>query len=222
MQSLMRLYDEKDTRHILTGQFGVAAEGCVMLVGFDGRERIVDAQYGEALKILDHACAKDLGEDPGKNWWEGRYKSYYPPNDYIAYPWMTAVTDTVAPYEDIETIYRAMKGAVEEGFREWGAEFHAHFSHWYDWGTSFYPTFLIKRYPDDRHEALRLYNRVLDAAARASIGNGGVINEHHGIGLRSGRLMRWMYGDRYDLAVEIKRALDPNNIMNPGKLGLGD
>jgi alkyldihydroxyacetonephosphate synthase len=112
--------------------------------------------------------------------------------------------------------------AVEEGFAPWGAEFHAHFSHWYDWGTSFYPTFLLKEYPADKREAMRLYNRILDAAARASVDNGGVINEHHGIGLRSGRLMRMIYGDRYELAVTIKQALDPKNIMNPGKLGLGD
>lgn len=222
MPSLIRLYDEKDTRHILKKQFGVEADGCVMLVGFDGRTRIVEAQYEEAREILEQAGAKDLGEDPGKNWWEGRYKSYYPPNDYIAYPWMTAVTDTVAPYENIETIYVEMKKAVEEGFAQWGAEFHAHFSHWYDWGTSFYPTFLLKEYPADKREAMRLYNRILDAAARASVHNGGVINEHHGIGLRSGRLMRLIYGDRYELAVDIKRALDPKNIMNPGKLGLGD
>ncbi|MBN1532062.1 MAG: FAD-binding oxidoreductase [Spirochaetes bacterium] len=220
--SLMRLYDEKDTGHILTKQFGVDAQGCVMLVGFDGRGRVVDAQYEDAREILEAAGARDLGEDPGKNWWEGRYKSYYPPNDYIAYPWMTAVTDTVAPYEDIERIYHEMRRAVEEGFAQWGAQFHAHFSHWYDWGASFYPTFLLKEYPEDTREAMRLYNRILDAAARASVDNGGVINEHHGIGLRSGRLMRLIYGERYDLAVDIKRALDTQNIMNPGKLGLGD
>jgi alkyldihydroxyacetonephosphate synthase len=76
--------------------------------------------------------------------------------------------------------------------------------------------------PEDKKEALSLYNRILDACERASIDNGGVINEHHGIGMRSGRLMREIYGESYDLALLIKRALDPHNLMNPGKLGLGD
>ena len=62
---------------------------------------------------------------------------------------MTAVTDTVAPYEDIENVYRAMKSAVEDGFSEYGAVFHAHFSHWYDWGTSIYPSFMIKDTPEE-------------------------------------------------------------------------
>ena len=54
-----------------------------------------------------------------------------------------------------------------------------------------------------------------------SIANGGVVNEHHGVGLRFGRLLKEAYGEGYDLALVIKQGLDPNNIMNPGKLGLG-
>jgi hypothetical protein len=57
-----------------------------MLVGFDGQTRIVEAQYEEARIFWNRPGAKDLGEEPGKNWWEGRYKSYYPPNDYIVIP----------------------------------------------------------------------------------------------------------------------------------------
>jgi len=222
MPSLMRLYDEADTRHILKNQFDLNQEGCTLLLGFDGLERIVNAQMEVAFDILTEAGGKDIGDELGKTWWANRYKSYYPPNDYICEPWMTAVPDTIAPYEAIERIYWAMKKTVEEGFKQWGARFHAHFSHWYDWGTSLYPTFLIKNVPDDREVALNLFNGLLDTCERASIRNGGVINEHHGIGMRSGRLMREIYGESYDLALTIKRALDPHNIMNPGKLGLGD
>ncbi len=218
---LLRLYDERDSTHIMKDQFSVDVEGCVMLIGFDGPAKVVEAQQEVAYELLSDARAKDLGEEPGKNWWTGRYKSYYPPNDYIAYPWMTAVVDTVAPYEIIEKIYRAMKAAIEQGFKEWEAVFHAHFSHWYEWGTSFYPTFLLKKYPDDKRQALRLYNRIMDAAIRASIDNGGIINEHHGIGIKNGRMMREVYGESYELARTIKDALDPKRILNPGKLGLG-
>ena len=219
---LLRLYDESDSQHILKGQFALDVAGCVLFLGFDGPEKIVRVQDEIAFEIMTSLGGRDLGEKPALAWWDGRYKSYYPPNDYIAYPWMTAVTDTVAPYERIEGAYHAMKRAVEDGFREWNAAFHAHFSHWYDWGASFYPTFLLKEYPKDTREALALFNRVLDAAVRASIGNGGVVNEHHGIGLKNARFMREIYGDGYELARAIKKALDPNAIMNPGKLGLGE
>ncbi len=219
--SLLRLYDQEDTQKILKTQYGLDEEGCCLIMGFDGLEELVDVQERLALDILIESGAKDLGEDLARNWWDNRYRSYYPPNDYIYHPWMTSVMDTVAPYEKIEAIYWEMKSAVEDGFKEWNAEFHAHFSHWYDWGASFYPSFLIKEYPSDVTEALRLYNRVLETAIRRSVDNGGVINEHHGVGLRLGRLLREAYGESYDLARTIKRGLDPNNIMNPGKLGLG-
>jgi alkyldihydroxyacetonephosphate synthase len=219
---LLRLYDEKDSAHILKSQFDLEVAGCVLLIGFDGLQRIVRVQEEVAYEMLKRAGGRDLGEKPGLAWWEGRYKSYYPPNDFIAYPWMTAVTDTVGPYEKIEAIYAAMKAAVEEGFKEWNAGFFAHFSHWYPWGTSIYPTFLVKDYPKDNREAFRLFNRIMDAAIRAAIANGGVVNEHHGIGLKSGRFLREAYGEGFELHRRIKQALDPNNIMNPGKLGLGE
>jgi alkyldihydroxyacetonephosphate synthase len=220
--SLLRLYDERDTHKILKGQFGLDQEGCCLLLGFDGLERMVDVSLSLAADIVLAAGATDLGPNLAQNWWDNRYRSYYPPNDYIYHPWMTAVMDTVAPYERIEAVYWAMKFAVEDGFRDWNAEFHAHFSHWYDWGTSFYPSFVIKEYPADPRQAFRLYNQVLDRALDASLQGGGVINEHHGVGLRIGRLMKEAYGEGYELARALKRVLDPNNIMNPGKLGLGE
>jgi alkyldihydroxyacetonephosphate synthase len=221
LPSMLRLYDEKDTQNILKKQYGLEEEGCILLISFDGLKKIVDVHEEVALEILAAAGGMDLGEKPARTWWENRYRSYYPPNDYIYYPWMTAVLDTVAPYEKIEAIYQGMKFAVEDGFKDWGAEFHAHFSHWYDWGTSFYPSFVIPKYPAEHRDAIRLYNQVIDRAVSVSLSLGGVVNEHHGIGLRFGRLMAEAYGESYNLARVIKRALDPNQIMNPGKLGLG-
>jgi len=220
--SLMRLYDEVDTAHILKDQFDLAVDGSVLLLGFDGLRSVVDVLVAESAKILAASGAKDLGETTARRWWENRYRSYYPPKDYIYYPWMMAVMDTVAPYEKIEAIYREMKAAVEVGFADYEATFHAHFSHWYDWGTSFYPSFVLKKVPGSEEEALRVYSRIVKASVRASIANGGVVNEHHGIGLRLASLMQEQYGEGYELARRIKRALDPNGIMNPGKLGLGE
>jgi alkyldihydroxyacetonephosphate synthase len=46
-----------------------------------------------------------------------------------------------------------------------------------------------------------------------------VINEHHGVGLKLGRLMKDLYGPAFNILGGIKQTLDPNNIMNPGKMG---
>ena len=49
---------------------------------------------------------------------------------------------------------------------------------------------------------------------------GGVLNEHHGIGLKLGYLMREQFGPAFRIIQGMKNLLDPNGIMNPGKLGL--
>ena len=49
---------------------------------------------------------------------------------------------------------------------------------------------------------------------------GGVINDHHGVGLKLAPYMERQHGAALGAMRRIKAALDPNGIMNPGKLGL--
>lgn len=51
---------------------------------------------------------------------------------------------------------------------------------------------------------------------------GGAMEYCHGVGLRLAPLMRREHGSGLSVLQRIKRELDPNGIMNPGKLGLWD
>jgi alkyldihydroxyacetonephosphate synthase len=82
-----------------------------------------------------------------------------------------------------------------------------------------YARFIVEHPPQDPDEATLYYNRIWDLAIRAAIREGGVINEHHGVGLKLGRLMKDLYGPAFPVLTDIKKVLDPNNIMNPGKMG---
>ena len=120
----------------------------------------------------------------------------------------------------IEKIYWAMKKAVESNFPQ--AKFIAHFSHWYEWGCMIYDRFIIdgKDVPQDPVEAMRLHNAVWTLGVRTAIENGGVVNDHHGVGIKLGRLMKEQYGPAMQVFEGLKKSLDPNGIMNPYKLGL--
>ena len=48
-----------------------------------------------------------------------------------------------------------------------------------------------------------------------------MINEHHGVGLKMARHVRPQYGPAFQVIEGLKNALDPYNIMNPGKMGFG-
>jgi alkyldihydroxyacetonephosphate synthase len=82
-----------------------------------------------------------------------------------------------------------------------------------------YDRFIIDKPPQDPREALQLHTEIWAKSARASIQNGGVLNDHHGIGFKLGWLMPELYGPAWPVMQGIKDAVDPQGIMNPGKLG---
>jgi alkyldihydroxyacetonephosphate synthase len=49
---------------------------------------------------------------------------------------------------------------------------------------------------------------------------GGIMEYCHGVGVKLNHLLAREMGVGQDMVQAIKQALDPNNIMNPGKLGL--
>lgn len=217
---VIRLYDPRSTASRIRKILGYELEGAYMVLGFDGDPDLAALQEEKAMDIIGQFGAKDLGREPGEAWWKHRYDFYYPPQS-LKLPWMYGTTETVTTYDKIERLYYAEKKAVEEGFADWDIDFIGHFSHWFHWGVMVYTRFIIKNPPEDAKEAVRLHNRVWNTAMTAVMENGGMVNEHHGVGLKLSRYMQRQYGDAWPLLERIKKALDPNGIMNPGKVGFG-
>jgi alkyldihydroxyacetonephosphate synthase len=216
--TVLRLYDEASTVSLVKRVLNLDLKGAFLNVIFDGFEDIATPQFKRALKICADLGGRDLGEHSAQEWWEHRYDFYYPPLG-LALPKMYGTLETVATFDNIEKLYWAKKKAIEEGFAEWHTHYIAHFSHWFPWGVMVYDRFIIDQPPQDAHEALRLHNKIWNVALRTSLANGGVLNEHHGVGLKLGRMMREQYGAAFPMLEAIKRAFDPRGIMNPGKQG---
>lgn len=216
--SVIRLYDDASTKSLVKRVLNLDLEGAYMILVFDGYKDIAELQYQRAMKIAAQYGARDLGEHPGKEWWDHRYDFYFPPLT-LALPKLYGTIETVTTFDKIEALYWAKKQAIEEGFKEWNARYIAHFSHWFPWGVMVYDRFIVDEPPADAREAAQLHNRIWTVAARTSLAYGGVLNEHHGIGLKLGRLMREQYGDAFPTLDALKHTLDPRGIMNPGKLG---
>ena len=68
--------------------------------------------------------------------------------------------------------------------------------------------------PEELTEAKRLSHRMAERALRM----GGTCTGEHGVGHGKLAYMQEEHGDGWHVMGEIKRALDPQNIMNPGKL----
>ena len=214
--SVMRLYDEAETRRYIKRVLGIDQQGSYLVFCFDGDKDLVDLEMNKALAICRSREHQDLGQELGESWWEHRYDFFFP-NHMFRLPQAFGTLDTVATFSNIEKVYRAMKEVVERNFPE--ARYIGHFSHWYEWGCMLYARFIVDEPPADPHEAASLYNRIWDMCLRAALREGGVLNEHHGIGLKLGRLMKELHGPAFGIMEKIKGVLDPNNIMNPGKMG---
>ena len=217
---VIRLYDPNSTVTQIRKILGYELEGAYTVLGFDGDADLAALQEKKALEICRELGAHDLGREPGEKWWNHRYDFYYPPQS-LKLPWMYGTTETITTYDKIENLYWAVKTAVESNYADWNVSFIGHFSHWFHWGVMLYSRFIIEAPPEDAQEALRLHNRVWNTAMTAVLENGGMINEHHGVGLKLARYMRRQYGPAWSYLQTLKKATDPNGIMNPGKVGFG-
>ena len=124
-----------------------------------------------------------------------------------------------AIYADAVTGLRAVPGTVAAS---------AHQSHAYGDGACLYFTFAgLPAIGDDGGGGAggaggpdRYYRQAWDAVMAATLAHGGAISHHHGIGLNRAGYLREALGPAFDVLVSVKQALDPNGILNPGKLGL--
>jgi alkyldihydroxyacetonephosphate synthase len=219
LPAAMRLYDEADSAR-LTSMLKLDSAGVLLIVVLDGHESLMALEEDRIREVCDVNDGVDLGDGPGQTWWDGKYEPFSKHNA-PAPPTIFGTTDTCARFAALPGLYEAKKRTIEEGFARYGARYTAHFSHWYPWGGMIYDRFYVDDAPEDPDEALALHDRLWDAAITTSLQHGGVVNEHHGIGVKLGRFMRPQYGPAFDLLLGIKGAWDPDGIMNPGKLGFG-
>ena len=215
--SVMRLYDEAETASLIKKIVGVEKKGAFMNIAVEGVAEIVEIEEKILLETFKKYGAEDLGSEYGEKWWKEKITFFYPGHMFDL-PQMFGTMDTIATYSNIEKIYWAMKEAIETNFPM--ARYIAHFSHWYEWGCMIYDRFFVDNPPADPHEALRLHNQIWNCGVRAALANGGVVNDHHGVGIKLGRLMKEQYGPAMQVFEGLKKQLDPNGIMNPYKMGV--
>lgn len=218
---VIRLYDEPSTIKTVKRVLGAEVDqGSYMVIGFDGMADIVKVQENYAYDICRSFGGEDLGAEPGHHWWEHRYDFYFPPKT-LDMPWMFGTLDTVCTFDKLEPLYEAKKKALEERYKKWDIFYYAHLSHWFPWGAMLYDRFIIENPPQDPDEALALHNEIWDTAVKINLEYGGVLNEHHGVGLKIGRHVRSQYGPAFQVLDALKQGLDPHNLLNPGKMGFG-
>ena len=208
--AVLRLYDAAESKR---GQGGDGQQ-CVLLVLDEGDGLLVDAVMAIVSEVAVALGGSDLGPDLVEAWMHHR-------NDTSALQALTRkgfVVDTMeiaGPWSALGTIFDRVRAAIL-------AVPHArtatcHLSHSYPDGACLYFTFAATP-PADEIEST--YVALWDAGQRSVLANGGNLSHHHGIGLNRSRFVADALGGAHDVLSAMKWALDPNGILNPGKLGL--
>jgi alkyldihydroxyacetonephosphate synthase len=214
--SVVRMYDEDATRLTFAPVIGRDLSGVYTVLAFEGDPDMARLEERRTMELANEAGADVLDPAIGQRWWDRRYDFYRPPHQ-PELPAIWGTLDVVASYSKITDVYEALRTSVREPYADTGLELRMHFSHWYLWGTMIYGRFVV---PDGGPDALALHDRIWEDGMTAALDAGGVMNDHHGVGIKLSPYMRRQHGSALDAMRRLKAALDPVNVMNPGKMDL--
>lgn len=209
--ALVRFYDEDETRHAVPGE---TVDGCALFLGFDGPAEVAAAEERAAAAVVEELGGTSIGSAPVEAWL-GRRFDFSTVERYLAAEGGYAETVEVAHlWSGVQGLYDDLREALSP----LADEVLMHFSHVYDQGVSLY-VILLGHAADDAAAAERL-DRIWAVAMETTVAAGGELSHHHGAGLARQEYIPRSLGSQHRLLGVIKHALDPQGILNPGKLGL--
>ncbi len=191
---------------------------CVLMVGFEGAPGTVRRAWRKVLTTATRGGGLYVGRSPGHAWYEQRFAMPYLRDPLMDRGVGIDTLETSTLWANVPRLYEAVTGAIRGALTAWGTPgiVLAHISHTYPAGTSLYFTFL---FPRDLDDEVGQWRAAKEAASRAISEHGGTISHHHGVGLDHAP---WLAAEKGPLGIDLleaaKRSVDPEGVMNPGKL----
>jgi alkyldihydroxyacetonephosphate synthase len=206
--AVLRLYDTTESK----GNFDIKEDLHVLLVLDEGDGCLVDAGMEVVAEECRYARRLDIGL---VEHWLGHRNDVSALEALINKGYVVDTMEVSGPWAALPLIHESAIAALKAVPGTLAAS--AHQSHSYHTGGCLYFTFAAKV---DAEERDGYYTRAWDAGTRAVLAAGGSLSHHHGVGLSRARFMAEALGPAFDVLVAMKAALDPNGVLNPGKLGL--
>lgn len=185
----------------------------LLILTFEGKQEITEVEQKIAIQIMESHGGKDMGEEPGKYWWEHRYDVSFNLSPIYSIKAFADTIEVATTWDKLLILYERMRKAIARH-----ALVMAHFSHMYQEGGSIYFTFAASTYDEAKKQDL--YKQIWKDALDTAVDVGATISHHHGIGMLKAQWMNKEHGKAMEIYRHLKNVVDPNNIMNPGKMGL--
>jgi len=184
-----------------------------LLLLSEGAETLTAAEMAACTRVCTANGGTAVGDEPVHRWVAER--NHVPGFEQFLQRGLVLDTIEVATtWDHINDLYREVIAALQQVKGTLVASGHS--SHSYPQGTNIYFTFVAR--PDDPTQAEATYLTCWEQAMEATLRCHGTIAHHHGVGRLRTRWMGRELGAGLNVLRTVKRALDPNGIMNPGVL----
>ena len=191
---------------------------CLMVVKFEGDYDAFHMRRRDVSAIYRKRGGVCLGAEPGRSF--AKVKFDFPHlRDYVMdRNIMADVSETATTWTNLLKLYENGVADIEDAIRDTGVApwIGCHVSHSYHTGASLYFTFGCLQC---KGREIEQYLYVKKAAEDAFLKNGGTLSHHHAVGTEH---LPWVEDDISATGVKavqaLKEGLDPNGIMNPGKI----
>ncbi len=186
---------------------------CRLILAFEGEERRAVREEAAARAICLRGGGQDEGVQPGLDWYRERYSVSYKMSPVLDSGAFADTMEVAATWDRVLDVYDRVRAAVSPL-----AFALCHFSHAYPEGCSLYFSFAASAAGDEAQEAR--YDELWRVGLAAALSAGATVSHHHGVGLLKAAQLQQELGEGRRMLQALKRAFDPDGIMNPGKLGL--
>lgn len=219
--AVLRLSDAGETAASHADAVGEQG-GCLLVTVCEGWEALAALEQSALAERVHAHGGDDLGEGPAREWVAHRYDTGHRLADVLEPGGVlgdAAAVDTcevAAPWRELPAVHEALRAALAAHMDV----VLCHASHCYPDGAALYFTFAAAG-DGDEAAAQQRYADAWAAVMQAALGAGATISHHHGVGrLRARWLAEELGAGGRTLLGQVKAALDPAGIANPGKLGL--
>lgn len=210
--AVLRLYDATETKR----SFDISDTHALVVID-EGDPALIDRVMALTAEECLTAGAATLDEELADHWLE--HRNNVADVDSLARGGIVADTVEIsARWSALPSIYDRAVGQLENIEGTLAAS--AHQSHAYTDGACLYFTFAGRPSNQALAGRERYYREAFDAVMSATQEYGGAISHHHGIGINRAPYLKQHLGPAFDVLAAVKTALDPNGVLNPGKLGL--
>lgn len=209
--AVLRLYDRLESGV----QFGLPDTN-VLLIADEGEQTLTNATIDVAAACAAATGMELDGDRIFQTWLDTRYLTGKAAEGFTPGPGFVADTlEMVGTWDILDRIYDEVRAAIDAVPGTLACS--AHESHAYVDGACLY---FSLRGDVEPHNRADWYREVWNAANSVLLHHGAGLSHHHGVGLLRSEYLPSALGSAFSVLETIKAALDPSNVLNPGKLGM--